>query len=210
MTGDYSGKSSFNAADIAMRSSINIAGLTAHGRPLPQRSYTQRRQMAKFVHSMLSSPTVDTLPANVAPLKTQLQSGTAYNPHLMGERERHAQRQEKVEGGKVSHGGKFVANFYSNMMNKDWAERREEREDVERIAREASERCIKEEGREKKKSAVRRRESTNKEMKEPSKEQVSEREKDGGGQRSERSKNSAAVQEQTTCHEQQYMYVSIN
>lgn len=163
--------------------------------------------MAKFVHSMLSSPSVDApslLPANVSSLKPPVHSGGAYG-HLAGEqRERHVQRQERVDCGKVAHGGKFVANFYSNMMNKDWAERREEREGAERTVREASERSHKVEGREKEKTAVRRRESMSKVMKEQSRDQVSEREKEGGEQRNERRKSSFEVQDQKRDHEQQY------
>lgn len=171
--------------------------------------------MAKFVHSMLSSPSVDAtsfLPANVPPLKPQVHSGSVYG-HLAGEqRERYVQRQEgKAESGKVAHGGKFVANFYSNMMNKDWAERREEREGVERTVREASEGCNKEEGREKEKMAVRRRESMSKGMKEQNKDQVSVREREGSGQRNERRKSSSEVQDQKADHEQQYtVYVCIH
>ena len=169
--------------------------------------------MAKFVHSMLGSPSVDTtsfLPANAPALKAQVHSGSVYG-HLAGEqRERHGQRQEKAEGGKVVHGGKFVANFYSNMMNKDWAERREEREGAERTVREVSERCSKEEGREKN-TAVRRRESTSKGTKEQNRDQVSVREKEGGGQTNERRKSSSEVQDQKTDHEQQYtVYVCIH
>lgn len=166
-----------------------VAGLTAHGRPLPQRSYTQRRQMAKFVRSMLSSPssvnTTSLLPGNVAPPKSQSHSEDVST----GERERHhTQRREKLESEKVPHGGKFVANFYTNMMNKDWAEKRE---------CSAIERCSKEEGGRENTTVGRK---VSKTMEEQGRDQVSEREKDGGRQR--RRKSSTEVQDQETDHEQ--------
>lgn len=172
------------------------AGLSAHGRPLPQRSYTQRRQMAKFVRSMLSSPssvnTTSLLPTNVASPKPQLHSEDI-STQLTGERERcHTQRKEKLEGDKATQGGKFVTNFYTNMMNKDWAEKREER------GCSAKEVVDKEEGRREDRTTVKRRVS--KTMKEQTRDQVSEKEKDGGRQR--RRKNSTAVQDQEKDHEQ--------
>ena len=105
---------------------VYFTGLTAHGRPLSHRSHTHRRQMANFVHSMLNSPSTTnagSLPPADVPMRPQSQCEGTF-AHRTAERERHVQRRER-EGGKVANGGKFVANFYQNMMNKEREDRRD-------------------------------------------------------------------------------------
>jgi hypothetical protein len=87
--------------------------------------------MAKFVRSVLNSPssngsTSSFLPSDVSPVRTQSHCEGIFTPRVVGECERqHVVQRRGREGRRGSQGGgKFVANFYQSMVNKQ-EERRE-------------------------------------------------------------------------------------
>ena len=119
--------------------------LSAHGRPLSHRSHTQHRQMTKFVRKMLASSSSSHHNTVSLPSQTTDISLTSEQERLHGGLRNEKDGVQSIDqggggrggvGGRgtggVEGGGKFVANFYQNVMSKECGKREERAGNEER------------------------------------------------------------------------------